>query len=531
MSKYTAITLGPIYNTFKKARSTREIWGASYIFSYLDRGIIIKLINSSLQIDADVLKDEQFKKLIEEKKEKFIIPNLENSEVFNINNSVGLFPDNIIFNSQLLSSEEKIQDIIDKVMNEFANEVASQIGKNKDKVLDFLKSYFRILPIELDAEHPIIDITPSLNSLELNPYYVSEIDENYLDLFLKNINKKKGFLEKKGIPRFESLLEISTNSLTEYNDYQELLNKYNEANQNQEKEGQEDFLKGLKGCEKFRNYNKYIAFIKADGDKIGKTLQELINEEDVQVFSKKIMNWGIESKKITEHFGAKAIYIGGDDLLIFSPIVNSKEENFLELVQKITEKFNNTDWTKKGGAKPSLSFGISINYYKEPMLESIEEADDLLKKAKKIGGNSIAVSFTKHSGSEMPFQIFHTHVKVFNDFLLSLGTEKEKNLINSVLFKIRENLPLIEVIKNDDTRITNFFENILGLDVGIGFGEQTKNLFSHHLKSTSFEGLYKKELKITKYKKRYSEETELAVNQFFSAIKLAIFMSGLDEIK
>ena len=38
--KYIAITLGPITRTIEMAESTKELWAASYFFSYLAKEIV-----------------------------------------------------------------------------------------------------------------------------------------------------------------------------------------------------------------------------------------------------------------------------------------------------------------------------------------------------------------------------------------------------------------------------------------------------------------------------------------------------------
>lgn len=38
--KYIAITLGPITRTIEMAESTKELWAASYFFSYLAKKIV-----------------------------------------------------------------------------------------------------------------------------------------------------------------------------------------------------------------------------------------------------------------------------------------------------------------------------------------------------------------------------------------------------------------------------------------------------------------------------------------------------------
>jgi len=48
--KYTAITIGPIIETLNTARKTRELWGASYFFSYIIKQIVNKLNNNNTEV-------------------------------------------------------------------------------------------------------------------------------------------------------------------------------------------------------------------------------------------------------------------------------------------------------------------------------------------------------------------------------------------------------------------------------------------------------------------------------------------------
>ena len=43
MNNYLAITIGPIYKTIQQARSTREIWAASFVFSLMMKEILKQL--------------------------------------------------------------------------------------------------------------------------------------------------------------------------------------------------------------------------------------------------------------------------------------------------------------------------------------------------------------------------------------------------------------------------------------------------------------------------------------------------------
>jgi hypothetical protein len=54
---YTALTIGPIYKTLKNAKKTREIWGASYFFSFVIKEIVKELVGKVTFITPYV-KDE-----------------------------------------------------------------------------------------------------------------------------------------------------------------------------------------------------------------------------------------------------------------------------------------------------------------------------------------------------------------------------------------------------------------------------------------------------------------------------------------
>ncbi|RYU93038.1 type III-B CRISPR-associated protein Cas10/Cmr2 [Emticicia agri] len=51
--KYHAITIGPIYQTFRNARQTREVWAASFLFSYLAKGIIVRTCLPDFNKESD----------------------------------------------------------------------------------------------------------------------------------------------------------------------------------------------------------------------------------------------------------------------------------------------------------------------------------------------------------------------------------------------------------------------------------------------------------------------------------------------
>ncbi len=530
---YLAFTIGPIYQTFRNARHTREVWGASYLFSYITKGIILKLIDSNIKISAEINYDTQIAPYVD----KFILPNISSAELFKKSSSVGLFPDNIIVDAEILNGRN-YQDIIKAVISELSQEIANAINKDQIFVEGFLSKYLRIIGRAFsDINNPIIDITPALNCLELQPFFLSEVKENPLEVFLKTINKKHkhGFMNVRGIKPFESLIEIATNQFSTKSFYESLKNKYLwDDDKNDDRDEFEDetskkkvdsdgeFVKALmtKCNTDFKTYHKYVAIVKADGDKIGTTLKQISDESKIKKFSEKLLAWGIRSKEILEAHKAKPIFIGGDDLLFFSPIVNEKG-NVFELIEKLDQAFNAQDWAELNSTIPTLSYGLSITYYKFPLIEAIELADDLLYQAKNKGGNNIAIQFLKHSGSELPFVLDKDKSMPYFKNIMTTMTDltNDKSFVNSVGYKIRENNKLIEAIhKKGSNRIESLFINV--------FEEQNIDT-----KRKPKDKYLKAVRELLLFELGNNPTPEEANKALFSLIRTVKFIKGLDELK
>jgi CRISPR-associated protein Cmr2 len=527
--KYLAITIGPIYQTFKNARHTREVWGASYMFSYICKGLIIKLIDSKLNINEEIIDYAQF---IEPNKNKFILPNIGNSELFQFNSSVGLFPDNIIVDATILKNRT-FEEIKETVIKELASEMASaNLLREKSKEIEaFLTNYLRIIGVELEVENPILDITPVLNTLELQPYYQTEVDKNPLETFFKTINNtnENGFMAARGIQRFESLVEIATNEFIAHPFYNQL--KYNYLFTDIESDSEGEFIEVLQqrlsNTSQFKTYHKYIAVVKADGDKIGATLKQ-INENKswtseekevkIQQFSENLLNWGLASKTILQTAKAKAIFIGGDDLLFFAPVSNDRG-SIIQLIEQLDNAFISLPWDAFGSIRPTISYGISITYYKYPLIEALELADKLLYQAKKKGGNALAIQFLKHSGTELPFLLEKAHSMTYFKMLLDTLLTDDKSFVNSVGYKIRENEELIKhIFGSVNVRIDSLFQNVFEEEVRPD-KMKPKDFYLAAVKQTLLHELVSK------------NDTSQATKNFYSMIRTAKFLKGLDELK
>ncbi|MEQ8192707.1 MAG: type III-B CRISPR-associated protein Cas10/Cmr2, partial [Candidatus Eremiobacterota bacterium] len=390
-NKFTALTIGPIYKTLSQTRKTRELWGASFMFSYLMRKIIEGLGNTQncvLPYHNDML-------------------NLARSK------GAGLFPDRLIFKGDV---REKIITVSENVIHEIAR--ISELPE------EYLKHYFRISTIcfEVPLDKPVVYNSDGNKSTDSNVVFIAdklldstELHEKYtpsitnLD-WKKAIDKLNGklfyreaFSGKDNSFKFPSIPEISTDDFrkrdktTYYRIVNEILNRApnpGESEEENEDKNQKDFLNRLKTEKAFiplklRPYHKYIAVVQADGDNIGNTVRKIGKDpETVKQFSSALFEFDLRAVELIKEFGGKAVYIGGDDLLFFAPvavaIVNSNNENtpksitYLNTVFSLLRKLDKAFKEKviespvlkhlydKGGELegniPSMSYGISITY-------------------------------------------------------------------------------------------------------------------------------------------------------------------------
>jgi CRISPR-associated protein Cmr2 len=360
MKRYIALTIGPIYKTLNSAKKTRDLWGGSYLFSFVMKQIISKF-----------------------KDRAFIVP-FVGDDIFK-QSEVGLFHDRFIFEAQS-GDKTKLEDVVDDIVTSLENKM--KIEK------DFLKNYLQISIVEKeleDGENPILKLTPYLDSKELF-FKVSQYDKNLLQERLQGDNvylKKEAFGENRS---FASLPEIALSDIIT-DDIRKKINSDDELTVYED----DEVKKVLKP------YHKYIAIVHADGDNMGKVVESLKTEDDYTNFSKNLFNYCSISHKLIKEYGGETIFAGGDDLLFFAPVVKD-DKTIFNLTDDISTEFDKlfkdaNIQIKETGKQATLSFGVSITYYKFPLYEALEKSRDLLFcQAKSKEKNNIAFILTKHSG-------------------------------------------------------------------------------------------------------------------------------------
>ena len=379
---YLGITIGPIYKTINKAEKTRELWAASYLFSYLCKKLMLGLRSNQ---NGFSIRDDQF-----------LLPSPQLLAAKS-KPGVGLYPDRILIRVEK-GDILKIKNTIKSVKTAFIDELLEGISRYqgndsfrlfKQEILDpgkkniynqlpaqYLMEYFQVYSLEIEAKHLqlknpngfSLGLVKSLNlyldHLELRPS-LAVFDPDPIKFFLRAVHHT--FLLQdafsSSVTHFSSLIEIATVELRFLSQAQFQRNydtlcrrSLSEAIQEertnllkqraliddpliQETKIEENFeddlmaqLFGMDGVQNFlRTYHKYVAIVHGDGDKMGQLIGSL-SEAEIPGFSNDLLAFAQEAnnliagKKYTEGddfdwgYGGAPIFIGGDDLVFFAPV-------------------------------------------------------------------------------------------------------------------------------------------------------------------------------------------------------------------
>lgn len=490
--KYTAITIGPIGKTLSKARSVKSFWTASYLFSWIMRELLKKLPEENFEIFSPY---QAGKDVSEETSKK-----------------VGLFPDRLFAKGVL--KEGEFDTIKGKIFEELANKFIStfqseekdieqkittekkknRIAKIKDEdnkrlkeleeiksryntdtstgkkyICEFLESYFSIscITVELDSDCGILErLNSYLDTQELFNKAPIQTNEDYIELFIEASKNSflQGYSEERAFP---STSEIAVSGW--------------EQNPPKDENGEVEYTQ-LTSKPGFRNCYKYLAVIKADGDGFGTYIKNLKVKEDkdekvddeLNRFTKSFFEFSVDvADALIQETKAIPVYIGGDDLFLFAPVLEGNtEKDVFNLIKEIDDLFIQ----KEIGEGLSMSYGVSIFYYKSPMSEAIDIAESMLRKAKDATRDAVAISIQKHSGQRIEFLLpcKHSTDKCKQETgLYKKATElirafkEDDSMLNSLIYWIED---MYEIIFTDEVtlyleRINAVFDNFF--DEGI----------------------------------------------------------------
>ena len=353
---------------------------------------------------------------------------------------VGLYPDRVFFEG---GEEFKFN------IEEFCEDLKISEAKDYFKVLQTSDEYD-------SAKSAIIGLNKKLDRLELSNYTFDKEAEEAIRFLLQKENKE--VREKDHNSKWSDVfLEAFENKKFPIESLEDLARKY-------EVDGEK------------HSFNDYFCIVQADADNMGKTIEN----GDITKISQALISYAQEVVPMISNYGAMPIYAGGDDLLFIAPVVGKDEKNIFDLISDIDQVFAKEFQEMKGN--PSLSYGISITYYKFPLYEAWKKAASLLfDKAKNVNGkNAIAWELQKHAGSSFTGAFSKTNTDLYAAFknIIAIKNQKE-TLVSVVSHKLRENENLLDLFKtsdNLDVRLTAFFDKVIDAENAKDYKDAVKAL-------------------------------------------------------
>lgn len=469
MNKYLGITIGPVIKTLMMARKPRELFSASYLLSYLTKCILEQLRQNGVGTILSPAYDDVSKTSDNE-----------------LTLGIGLYPDRIFYRY----GEKDVLEV-EQVWNDALKLLVTNIFGGKEE--KFLRKYLKFSALQIDAvddKTAIQALNKLLDNVELSNFPIKDESKNpVLELIRKKSNSLL-FKQALGSVNYEipTLGEVAVASLEkngekdsvwdickdivkslEYdlNRLKELGRKINKAfgenfyelnikpaSLKKDLDSNDIFYDLLRRAygKDFKSYHKYICVVQADGDNMGKIVND-IDEGNLIYFSKDLIHFDKLAAKEIKEYGGMNIYAGGDDLLFIAPVVGKNGKNIFSLLDKIDTLFKNKmyegevcKYSKK--YLPSMSYGVSITYYKYPLYEALEQARNLLfLTAKSVPDkNAVAWTLQKNSGSSVHCVIGkNTEVKRLLEELIEI-TGEDNNFISVIAHKIRANRNILKLI-------------------------------------------------------------------------------------
>ena len=169
MKQYIAMTLGPISRVISFAEKTKELWAASYLFSYLAKQLIQPF--------------RQRKFLL-----PFLTPEMDRPAV---TQGAGVYPDRYIFES-CKDDFDKLCKQTDLVLGELATKIAKEIEEDNMLVESYLRRTLKICFFEQSFNETTEDVVAvceqRLSFLECQDVYPLVEQQNYLQRFFSKVN-------------------------------------------------------------------------------------------------------------------------------------------------------------------------------------------------------------------------------------------------------------------------------------------------------------------------------------------------------
>lgn len=332
-TRYVGITLGPLNDTLALAGSAAGLWAASYLFSYLADTLC------RLLVEAGVAPED------------FVVPYYDPAdELMQAHREAGMYHDRIIFRAPTLSMEA-----VGQVRQRAIADTAAAYSLDAD----YLSRYLLVGTAAFEADNPVAESEPILNSLELAPPFVAAQTGNPIITLLQT---------NRALRSTRVMRQVGNRLLTR-------------------PEGGYKDIPGMVATGAVPP--RYYAMVRADGDGIGRLVRSLRSDGEIRAFSRACLAYCARVAALTREHDGFTVYAGGDDLLAMLPCVDSHGRAlpvYLEAAARLyKESFASY------GVETTLSFGVVPTRVNTPLHETLADTAYLLFDRAKSLRDTVAV--------------------------------------------------------------------------------------------------------------------------------------------
>lgn len=218
----------------------------------------------------------------------------------------------------------------------------------------------------------------------------------------------------------------------------------------------------------------YFAVLVADGDRMGQAIEAIETEERHRELSEQLTLFAKEAVDIVENQNhGELILAGGDDVLALVPLHRT-----VACGRQLASAFRDclADFRGKDEKAPTLSVGVGISHFLEPLTQALENARRAEKLAK-VKRDSLALVLDKRSGAPLEIAGVWKEIDLALDSFVTL--HRESRIPDGLAFELRElaRLPmaapeaerqkLLEVVAKESRRILGQKKPREGRDPGV----------------------------------------------------------------
>lgn len=168
----------------------------------------------------------------------------------------------------------------------------------------------------------------------------------------------------------------------------------------------------------------YFAILAADGDHMGVIIAKRESPEDHREFSRLLAAFAGEAAAVVAKHDGLTVYCGGDDVLAFLPVTKA-----IEAASALAKAFAQ----RTGG---TLSAGVAIVHYREPLSQSLANARAAERAAKDAGRDRLTLALHTRGGGGAPLRV--TKCWETLDWEVWTAAFREERITRGVAYELRE---------------------------------------------------------------------------------------------